>query len=263
MVKYIIFIDSDGTLKNDNGEITQRTKKIIKKFIDNGNYIVLCTGRPRYHADIISEEIGANEYYISSNGAEIFNNKEKKIINIIPIIKDDCINLYKYAIKYDIKFVAVTENEEYVTKEIKNSNQNIIPNDIKKFFENHIIKQILLISKDSNKIKLVEKEFIANSKTINILNKLINNKESWISVGNSIASKGYALEKLAAYLEIDKNHTIAIGNDYNDITMFGVAGKSVAMGNADIEIKEKADIVIDSNNDEGVAKFLEKFYKDL
>lgn len=48
-LKYLIAIDSDGTLRHDDGTISDRTKIIVSKLVDLGNYVVICTARPRYH----------------------------------------------------------------------------------------------------------------------------------------------------------------------------------------------------------------------
>ena len=59
---------------------------------------------------------------------------------------------------------------------------------------------------------------------------------------------------------IKKEETIAIGDDSNDVSMFKEVGLSVAMGNANDKIKEIADVVTLSNEEDGVAIFLEKLF---
>jgi hydroxymethylpyrimidine pyrophosphatase-like HAD family hydrolase len=55
---------------------------------------------------------------------------------------------------------------------------------------------------------------------------------------------------------IDREEIIAIGDNENDISMIEFAGLGVAVGNAELCLKEKADLVIESNDNQGVAKFL-------
>jgi hypothetical protein len=76
---------------------------------------------------------------------------------------------------------------------------------------------------------------------------------------NPMASKGKALRLLATHLNIDREQIIAIGDSYNDLDMFRNSGLSVAMGNARQEIKQAADYVTGTNNDDGVATVIEKF----
>ena len=63
-------------------------------------------------------------------------------------------------------------------------------------------------------------------------------------------------------LNIDLKDTISIGDDYNDVSMFEVTGASIAMGNANEEVKKKAKYVTLTNNEEGVALVLENLLKN-
>ncbi len=264
-MKKIVYIDCDGTLKNDKGEISQRTKKAINQFTQAGNYIVLCTGQPRYFAEKISKEIECESFFISSNGAEIYNNMDGNIIKIVSIDNIDFMKIYEYAEKNDIRIVAVSAGKEFVTKEIRNQNQYMIPNklqDLETFLNNNKIKQIMLISNNNEKINKAKTELINEIDSITILNQSTNEKEPWVAFGNSKVSKGEAIKELTKYLGETINNTIAIGNGYNDISMFEVAGRSVAMENAEDDIKNKVDIITASNNDDGVAIFLENILKE-
>lgn len=150
------------------------------------------------------------------------------------------------------------------TKEIRNKNQYIIPNnltDLDTFLNNNKIKQIMLISSDNKKINRAKSELLNKTDFIAILNQSTNEKEAWVAFGNSKVSKGEAIKELTTYLGETINNTIAIGNGYNDISMFEVAGKSVAMENAENDIKKMADIITASNNADGVAIFLENLLK--
>ncbi len=75
-------------------------------------------------------------------------------------------------------------------------------------------------------------------------------------------SKGEALKALASHLGLDRTQICAIGDNGNDIAMLEFAGLGIAMGNAIESVKEKADFIIGSNDEEGVAKFLETYFLD-
>ena len=85
-------------------------------------------------------------------------------------------------------------------------------------------------------------------------------EEIWFSMISKDASKGTALEKLANYLSIPIQNTIAIGNDNNDLSMIKVAGIGVAVSNATIDLKNNADKIIDSNDEDGIAKYLSEIF---
>ena len=80
-------------------------------------------------------------------------------------------------------------------------------------------------------------------------------------IENKESSKGNAIKKFCEILNIDLKNTIAIGDDYNDISMFKVVGHSVVMENANNEVKKYADEITMSNEREGVAIFLENLLK--
>ena len=224
-MKKIVYIDCDGTIKNDNGEISQRTKKAINDFTQLGNYIVLCTGQPRYFAEKINKEIGGHSFFISSNGAEIYDSVESKIIKIINIEDSDFMIIYEYAEKNNLRIVAVAEDREFVTKEIKNKNQYMFPDkfkDLKNFLEDNKIKQIMLVSSDNEKINIAKLELLNKTNSIIVVNQSSNEREPWIVFGNSKVSKGEAIKELTTYLGKNMYNTIGIGNGYNDISMFEV-----------------------------------------
>ena len=76
---------------------------------------------------------------------------------------------------------------------------------------------------------------------------------------NKHTSKGASLERLASNLNISLEETMAFGDNYNDISMFEKVKYSVAMGNADENIKSICKLVADTNYNNGVAKMIYKF----
>lgn len=257
-MKYLIAIDSDGTLRHDDGTISDRTKIIISKLVDLGNYVVICTARPRYHTKKIADESLASQILVSSNGTEIYDNDKKKLVFVAYVEKNNCIELYNYARENDIRIIFVVDETEYATYFIRNDKQKLLSNeiDIDKFFEENKVKQCMILDNDKEKIEKFEKHSIEiGLKIINFSNP--DEEEQWFSVINSNSSKGQALLLLSKYLNIPIENTIAIGNDYNDIPMFVESGIGVAVGNSNDNVKAYADIVIKSNNDDGVAEYLE------
>ena len=71
--------------------------------------------------------------------------------------------------------------------------------------------------------------------------------------------KGESLLEIAKYYDIPIEDTIAFGDEENDLTMIEAAGIGVAMGNAIDLVKEAADYITLSNDEDGIADYLEKF----
>ena len=117
----------------------------------------------------------------------------------------------------------------------------------------------MFIDKNSNEIFKL-KDILSKNGKLNIVDECIEKSkycENWFSIVNSNCSKGNAIKILIKYLNVPIENTIAIGNDKNDISMFEVAGLSVAVANASEDIKNKVDYITLSNDEDGVALFLE------
>lgn len=258
--KKIIFIDSDGTLRDSSGVISERVKKAIKENKKKGNKIIISTSRPRYQIIKVVEEVLADDIVISSNGSEIYDSKNKRIIFNSFIEYDELIKLVEYAYLKDIRLILTMDDYDYVTKDIRNSNQKLLnKNDYKNELINCNVKQCMFIDKNSNEIFKL-KDILSKNDKLNIVDES-NEKskcyEKWFSIVNSNCSKGNAIKILIKYLNVPIENTIAIGNDKNDISMFEVAGLSVAVANASEDIKNKVDYITLSNDEDGVALFLE------
>ena len=255
----LVLVDSDETLRRNDGVITKNTKNEIKKFINEGNYVVLATGRPRYHTLKIMKEAYLSPIIISSNGAEIYDSMNNKIINAVYLDKEECFKLIYMAFEKDIRLTLAVDNIEYVTKDARNNSQILInKHSYKNDLNNLNIKQCFIdYNLDDEVSDLIA--FLEECKHLEIINKSINfNVKKWISIGGSISSKGYALKVLRNYLNISKENTYAIGNDYNDLSMLKEANVGIAVDNAYDDIKKEADFITLSNEDDGVAYALEK-----
>ena len=72
-------------------------------------------------------------------------------------------------------------------------------------------------------------------------------------------NKGASLSKMLPKIGLDSKQLIACGDSYNDLTMIGYAGLGVCMANGEKDVMKIADVVADSNDDDGVAKIVEKY----
>lgn len=265
-INKLVFIDNDGTLKNSNGKITSRTKNAIKKIKSENYYIVICSSRPRYQIKEIMDKSFASKYIVTSNGAEIYDTKNEKIIYENFMDKTLVIKYVEYAFEKNLRLIISSSDKDYVTKEVRNPNQVLIEkNNYIKVLNDKQIKQCMFIDENVDGINIV-KEKIKMEKKLKIVDEIsINDNyyEKWFSFSDLNTSKGNALKIMADYLNIPYINTIAIGNDKNDISMFELSGFSVAMGNSSNHIKKIANFVTLSNDEDGVAFILEKILNDM
>lgn len=235
-----IFIDIDGTLRDSNGNLSAKTIETIKKVNEKGILVILCSGRPREYVENISRQCNASKYIIASNGGIVFDYESNEIIYKNIIDKEIIIKLCKIAKEGNTNFI-IDSDESICT---------IYDEDFTK---------IRKLRKSIEKIKKVEiKQEVVSLGDDNISNK----KRLYYFISNIELNKGYAIKKICEKLNINKENTIAIGDDINDLSMFEQVGYKVAVDNAVDIVKEKADEITLSNDEDGVAVFLNKLLEN-
>ena len=246
----IVFLDLDGTLKDENKKISTRSKRILKRLTDIGVQIVLTTGRPLPYTVSLSKQFAVSSYVISSNGAEIYNHTTNKVI-------------YNFK-KYELYFVVNSLLNSYTNKTFDEPGKKVI-NSLEEIID-ETISQIIIESYDIEKMKLFRNE-MSKLGTLKISNKSRNPDPSkqilFYDITNIDVSKGEALKKLCEHLNIDIEKTMAIGDSDNDIEMLKAVDVKVAMENGTENLKKEANHITLSNNEDGVAVILEKLYDEL
>ena len=184
--------------------------------------------------------------------------------------KEAILKLYELATPEDVRFIMNVGEGRVVNKVMYPDQEKELEENIKDFVYHHAVVQCTIADNNFDKIKnLIPKiEQIENVEIKNKHKSLIDlkfkdDKAIFCDIANIHSNKGVAVKKLLEILKIKKEEAIAIGDDYNDLSMFEQVGYRVAMGNAIIIVKEKADEITLSNNEEGVASFLEKLLKEI
>lgn len=264
-----IFIDIDGTLRNSERELSIKTINTIKNVTENGILVILCSGRPRKYTEKISRECFASKYIITSSGGNIFDYEQNKVLYINKMNKEAIIKLYEIANPADVRFI-MNVGEGRVVNKVKHPDQEIkLGEDIRSFVYNNDVVQCTIADSDFDKIKnLIPKlEQVENVEIKNRHKSLLDikfkdDKTIFCDIANIDCNKGTAIKKLLEILNIQKEEAIAIGDDNNDLSMFEQVGYKVAVANAIDIVKEKADEITLSNDDDGVAVFLEKLLEN-
>lgn len=265
-----IFIDIDGTLRDSDKNLSLRTINAVKKVTDKGILVILCSGRPRRYTEQISRECNASKYIITSSGGNIYDYQENKIIYVNEMDKEALIKLYQIANPEDVRYI-MNVGEGRVVNKVKHADQEIKLNeDIKDFVYKNPVVQCTIADSNFDKIKnlipkieKVENIEIKNRHKSLLDDKFKDDKTIFCDIANINSNKGNAVKKLLEILNIKKEDTIAIGDDNNDLSMFKQVGYKVAVDNAIDIVKEKADEITLSNDEDGVAIYLEKLLDNL
>ncbi|HOK63234.1 MAG TPA: Cof-type HAD-IIB family hydrolase [Soehngenia sp.] len=266
----LVAIDMDGTLLNDRGEVSSETIEALKAAQRKNVEIVISTGRVLKSALYFGEKLGLKSHTIASNGA-IITDRDLRIIYNSPLDKQTIKTVVEIAKEENIYFHFYNENTYFSNKYIKeidkyyNSSkerlkgQNInfeLFDDVDEIINQKDINiyKFLFIDDDLDKLNKV-RDRLRKIEGVNISKSGINN----IELTRRDVSKGQALQYVSSLLGIEKSEIMSIGDNDNDLSMLERAGISVAMGNAEKEIKEIADFVTKTNNEDGVAYAFRKF----
>ena len=291
MYKFVA-IDLDGTMLNSYGIVTENTKNVIKKVLNEGVEVIIASGRPIDSIKTIAKEIESKKYFIAGNGALIYDIQndriiyekfmsKEKVLEIIKICEENSIsyNLYTEttiiakALKYNVLYY---HKENLKKEENKRTNITIV-DDIYKYVENLENPKFLKITVcDENKfvfqsiIKKLRK--VSNIEVLDVLHmsrKMIKQGTEdipieyyYTEISLKDVDKWNAIEFLIEKMNLKKEEVVAIGDNMNDKIMIENAGLGVAMGGSTPNIINIADYVTTSNNDEGVANVLEKIIKE-
>lgn len=267
-MKYkLIALDIDGTLINSSHQITDGVKEAIQKAKEKGVKVVLCTGRPLKGVENFLEELNLKEegdYVTTFNGALVQDNFTKETVSHLTLNYDNLVDLYNLSVDigcrshfYDTKTLYTfnkdisdyTVFESYLTGVHLNSTTlEEVPKDIN-------MSKFMMIDHPEildECIKKIPKEYYEKY-------TIVRSTPSFLEFLNPSANKGNGISLLAKELGLSRDEIICVGDANNDKHMIEYAGLGVAMGNATEEIKELADYITLSNNEDGVAHVINKF----
>jgi Cof subfamily protein (haloacid dehalogenase superfamily) len=269
----LICIDLDGTLLNSKKHISSENSVAIRAAINKGVNIVLCSGRIFAGAKAYARLLDIKGPLISCNGALIKDIETEAIIYSNYMKKSDCQKIIDIFHKYKIYFHAYiddtlyTEKLEYSSLFYWNKNKELPLNDK---VDIKLVKDIrdVIIDKEMSVLKLVaiSESSVVLSECRNEVSEITSvyvtsSDTKNFEVMNSGVNKGNAIRIIAEKLNISKSETIAIGDNENDLKMFHFAGIKVAMGNAEVCVKEMADYITLNNDENGVAETINKYIR--
>lgn len=285
----LVAIDLDGTLLNSYGEVSEKVRDAIKKAIEKGIEVVLASGRPISSVEDLANELHANHYLISGNGAIVYDMYKKEIVYDKFLSKEQILNIVKICEENSIYYNIYTENDvltkslNYNTlfyhsenthkQEEKRTNINIITNIYDYVQKSEELKYLKVTVCDQSRI--VFNSIIKKLRTIphidvldvsHMSKKIIKSgteevlvEYCYTEITNKNVNKWTALEYIMKEKNITGEEVIAIGDNINDKEMIENAGLGVAMGNGTDIVKEIADIEVGTNNEDGVYEVFEKY----
>lgn len=259
-MKYkILAIDLDGTLLNDNKEISDKNMNAILCAIDSGILVIPCTGRAIQGITKYNFIANLNSPAITYNGGMIVNLANNETMFHCPLLKKDAEFIVKKGIELDTNICIWIDNTLYCNKinsytleYSKISSVSPIQFNGWEDISDRVITKTLWYDKEDK----INKYLYNMNKVVSEDVTCCTSKPWFLEFFNSRTSKALALQKLCDLYNISRKELVAVGDELNDISMIEFAGLGVAMKNAKDEVKEKAKYIIGSNNESAVADLI-------
>jgi 5-amino-6-(5-phospho-D-ribitylamino)uracil phosphatase len=262
--RHLIVLDLDGTLLTDDKKISTTTLHTLKKAKEQGHEVMIATGRPFRASEIYYKELGLNTPIVNFNGAFVHHPlnhefgihhepldlkvakeiveacQDFKFLNIIAEVMDDVYFHY-----HDEKLIDVFNFGE----------PNVTTGDIRNFLYDNPTSMLIHAEED---------EVAEIRKHLNSVHAEVIDHRRWaapwhvIEIVRSGLNKAVGIQKVANHLNISTDKIIAFGDEDNDLEMIEYAGVGVAMGNAIAPLKNIANEITLSNEEDGISVFLKE-----
>ncbi|MGX7262950.1 Cof-type HAD-IIB family hydrolase [Enterococcus crotali] len=270
-----IVLDIDGTLLNDEKKMTEQTKETLITAQQNGIKVILASGRPtpgmlKYVEDLKMDQY--NGMIVSYNGAHVLDVSSQKELFSQPLSIESSKSILEHLKQFDVKPMIAKDGYMYVN--------NVFDGMLDLGSSDGLFNIIEYESRGGN-FQLCEKTDLAAFVDFPLHKILVAAQpeylqEHWQNIlapfENSVSGmfsapmyfeftdqgidKANALEQTLKPLGIHPEHIISFGDGHNDLSLINYAGMGIAMGNAVTELKNAANKITASNNEEGIAKAL-------
>lgn len=246
--RYVVFCDLDGTLLNENGKVTDFTKEAFKRFRAAGNEIVFTTARSRRLQGIGDALREISDDFILHNGGELIRQGKSiaKHYFSLALAREIGLQLTKKGV-----CAAVILEDAYFA----NYDAPKVWGEIRGFVRTDFsdlpqaVPKFALYFPDGD-ASVFPKELYGQGKL-----EITDRAKTGVFAPPDV-SKGAAIRAWMAQRGMEELTSIAIGNDTIDLSAFEACDVSAAVGNAQPEALEAADVIIGRNDEEGAARYL-------
>ncbi|REK74611.1 Cof-type HAD-IIB family hydrolase [Paenibacillus paeoniae] len=246
MTKYkLIALDMDGTLLNEQSEISAENAEWVQRALDAGITVSFSTGRGFASALPFAEQLKLTTPMITVNGGEVWTQPHVlyKRTELSPLYVQQLHELAKQ--HPEVWFWAYTTSEIYNKERWFDASEN---------YDSFNWLKFGYYTEDDRARELILAE-VQSWGGLEITNSSLQN----IELNPLGISKASALKDLCEWMGIEMSQVVAAGDSLNDIAAIREAGLGVAMGNAQDAVKEAADVVTLTNDKHGVAELIKRY----
>ncbi len=265
-MKYdLLVVDIDGTVVNSQRELTDRTRKAIIEVQKRGVKVAIASGRPTYGVKPLADKLELAKYggyILSNNGGAIIDVVTNEAIHMVQMPMELIPDLYRELkdancaiIFHDNEYVCSEDTDhEYVQSEAHLNKMKLRKVDN---FVEAITKPIVkcLGCGDVEAIKELEERLSAKYEGVL---SIFRSEPYFLEIVPIGIDKGASIGMLLEHMGSSRERAIAFGDGFNDLTMIDFVGTGVAMSNAQQAVKDVAQAITKSNDEDGVADYIEQ-----
>ncbi|MFC5648301.1 Cof-type HAD-IIB family hydrolase [Paenibacillus solisilvae] len=258
----MIAIDIDDTLLNDDLVVTEGTKAALAEAIESGVFVTLATGRMFPSAKKIAMQIELNVPIITYQGSLVKTLLDEQILYERSVPMDAAKELMAFCLERGLHLQLYINDVLYVREDNEEARGYsalskipfVVEPDFEKLIEQPSTKMLMIGDPDYLDQIALELAPLIGDRT-----HITKSKAHYLEVTHKEGTKGHAIAFMAEHIGCTVDEVIAIGDSWNDHEMIEAAGLGIAMGNAIPKLKELAQYVTTSNNEDGVKHVIDKF----
>ncbi|MFB5249334.1 HAD family hydrolase [Bacillus mycoides] len=249
-MRKVIISDLDGTLLRSDKTISEKSINILRACKNNGDELIFATARPPRDINRYIPNALKNDIIICYNGALVL--KGNDILYEMKISKNDTLEIIEIAKKYNLHQICLEINDKLYSNFDVTDYFGNVPCEVMDIRELNFEKASKVIVCTNGSInKEFTKELPDECKAV------ITDNGTLCQIMHAEVSKWNSIQHVLQHINCDVSDVIAFGDDYNDMEMIEKCGIGVAMNNAVEELKSVAKFIAKSNDEDGVATFLE------
>ena len=271
MEKKLLVLDIDGTLVNNEKQITPKTKDAIFRAMEAGHSIMIASGRPTPGVQKFVDELELSKYdgyTLTYNGARVQECSSGKDIYEKRLSRSLLPELYRFAEERDLGIITYEKDlaktpqvlsgrrlDDWILWEAKINGLTVGERENFLDYVNYDVYKVLMTA-EPEKSEGYMKEL---QKLLGSRANVMRSESFFIEITARGIDKAGTLKRVIGPVGVSQSNTICCGDAFNDISMVEYAGIGVAMGNAKPEVKEVADYITASNEEDGIAEVVERF----
>ena len=262
----LIALDLDGTTLDSSKQVSEKNRNAIINAVKNGVHVCIASGRAFDTLPSVVTEIPGIEYAITSNPAAVYEIRDKKCLRSYKLTAESVKTILELTKDMPVTYEAFIEGRAYAgseyihnpvkfgaTKEAIHYIQTTrtLIDDITGFIRQHVneLDSMDIIVKDADMKEKVCDAIYKETQDVYITSSV----KQLVEISYKDAGKKSGVKFLADRLGVSKEEIAAFGDADNDKDMIEYAGYGIAVANASISLKEKADYITLSNDEDGIA----------